>query len=512
MEPPTKVPVLRLCSLHLSPSEMLGPSQLIENYLGVQLNANYRYLSVGLSDAVCFIWSRRPRGTEDVLLQNIAQIKIFKKIIRLLRDDRPLSSLSDVSNEKYRLDIRYESPPENAVIKKLECRAELITAIFHERIIEKQSPLMRCYRDVLATVLEWHMKEFFKDESLLQLKATTSCPTLMEELGDPLIKLSPSGRMIRRSSQSNVHRLMPSFEKTDGNAFDPRLLVKELSMDCLDYCRSYWLGISDLKLEYVKLIDLKLLEKPQIGLLVEEMVARDITIELVGERLALDIARNVLQVSMIHSRTELTLEKSENHALRFQKLLKYLMTGLMIKHNKKEEILDKWNWQAKREKADTNNDQFVYAVMQFFKEDLSQKGGEENKLFQLLILLRQRMYIVPMTVIRAALKEIDLKFENQHPAHEMSYHFLENSSFKYQVSRIASFTQEEKKMQDLPSFQLEMKNVMSASLKNLNIWSSNITIELSLLSNKKKLSASKDLLEQKVCEPLQKLGFTVKMI
>lgn len=508
MEPTVsnKVPVLRLCSLHLSPNEPISPSQQIQSYLGIQLNANYRYMSACMNDNIGYIWSRCLKENEDVALQNIAQTKIFNKIITLLRRDKPLTSLPDLTQQKYKVEIRFESPQESGLVKDIDCRAELVVAIFKQRVMGQQSSLMRCYRDILASALEWHMNEFFKEDSLLHLKATTSCPTILEEFGDSTIKLSPGGRMIRRASQNHIQRLMPAFEKKEEDSSIPCPFFKGLSMDCLDYCRSYWLGIKVLELEYAKLIGLNFLEKPKIGLLVEEEVSRDIAFELSSEKLAYDIARNIRFLTVNNS--------SENHAMRFQELLKTLMVGLRIKYNKKEEILEKWNWHVKKEKADKNNDFFTYAVIQFFKEDFNQIGTDENKLFQLLILMRQRIYVHPMTVIGGALRDIaHVKFEYSHPSRVMNYQFLENSAFKYQVSHFASFTQDVAKKYDPPSFLLEMKNSMSASLEDLNTWSSNITIELSLLhSEKEKLSASKDLLDQKVCEPLKRLGFSVKIV
>jgi hypothetical protein len=511
MEPAVnnKVPLLQLCSVHLSPNEFISPSQLIQSYLGIQLNANYRYMSACISDTVCYIWSRQSKEKEDVSLQNIAQTKILKKVIILLREDKPLTSLADITQQKYNVEIQYYPPPESCGIRDIHCRAELIAAIFMQRVIEKQSSLIRCYRDTLASNLEWHMKEFFKLKPILHLKASTSWPLLNDDVGEPTIKLSPGGRLIKRVSQSNVHRsILPWNSKHPYQDLSP---IKMLNMECLDLCRSYWLGLNK-NAQHEKLIDQNFLENPQMGLLVDEEVARDIKFELVGEKLAYDIARGIQYLSVINC-AALTLEKSdtENHALRFQELLKHLMVGLKIKHNKREEILDKWNWHMKKEGADINKDLLAYAVIQFFNQDLDQ-GADENKLFQLLILMRQRMNVHPMSVIRVALKDINLKFENNHPSRVMSYQFLENSEFKYSVTHFASFTQEDKKNNEYPSFQLEMKNVMSASLKNLDVWSSSITFELSLQSAKKKINESKYLLEQKVCKPLQKLGFSVKII
>lgn len=530
MEPVNKVPLLRLCSLHLSPTEPINPSQIIESYLGVKLNSNYCYLSACLSDTICYIWSRRPKENEDISLQNFAQMKIFKKIIRLLKDDKPLSSLSDVSQEKYKVDIRYHSPSENYVFKNVECRAVLITAIFNERIVEKQSPLMRCYRDVLATVLEWHMQAFFKEESLLPVKSSMSCPTTIDDL-----KLSPGGRMGKRSSQSNLRRSMPwgvSYkeqeipEKKDSSSSDSCQLLKDLKMDCLDHCRSFWLGITELKIEYLKFIDFKLLEKPQMGLLVEEELTRNIAFELVGEKLAHDIERNILHFSVNNVDTELYLSKvdTENNSYRFQELLKSLMIGLKIHYSKKEEIIRKWNFQLKKVSADLKNERLSDAIKNFFMDDLDPHDHDENNLRQLLILARQRMYVHPMTVIRAALKDIPMTFDNDHLSRVMSYQF--NDELKYQVSHIAVVSKDTlsaalknknisppqlELLKDMPPFELEMLNVMSASIDKLDAWSSNITIKLNLLSKKKRLRTKSALLE-KICEPLQKLGFTVVII
>ncbi len=511
MEPFTKVPKLRL---PIFPTEPFSPFQLIEGYLGIQFNPDYRYLSVCLSDSICYIWARRPRDNEDVSLQNVAQTKLFKKIIRILKDDKPLNSLSDVLNEKYRVEIRYNPPLVNNVIKDIECRAELITAIFNERIIEKQTTLIRFYRDVLATALEWHMKEFFKEESS-QLKASTSCPTIMEEFNDPALKHSPGGRLIKRPSQALMHRSLPwklnqPLETKDWNALAPHDAIKSLSLEVLDQYRSFWLNIRETKPEN---LNIALLGQPQMGLLVEEEVSRDIAFELVGEKLAADIDRTIQYIAL-----PAKIEDG-NQANKFHDLLEHLMLGLKIKNRIREEILEKWNWQVKKEEAHLSNDCFPSALTKFFNVELDPNNSEENKLRQLLTLMRQRMYNQPMGVIRAALRDLYLKFEKGDPSYTLSYQFLNDSLIEYKACHktvaLQDVVKKSKKNKDpLPPFQLEMLNVMSASLNNLNVWSSCISIKLSLISEKKKLSSSKELLclEQIISEPLQKLGFKVVII
>lgn len=502
-----KVPILRLCSLHLSPNEPIPPSQQFQSYLGILLNTNFRFISACISDNICYIWSRRAKENEDISLQNIAQTKIFKKIISLLRSDKPLGSISGLSDQKYNLEIQYFPPPESRSIRNVECRAKLIVAIFKQRVMEKQSSLIRCYRDILASTLEWHMNEFFKEEPLLQL-STSSCSTL-EEVCDPMFNLSPRGRLIKKPSQSNLHRLMHSFEKKHETPSFTCSTLKGLSMDCIDYCRSYWLGLKELEMGYAKLIGLNFLEMPKMGLLIEEEVARDIRYDLVGERLAHDIARSILDLSFIK---KITSQKSvtKYHSVLFHAFLKHLMKGLNFSESKESEISNKWDMQVKKAEAEKNNDLLSYAIMHFFNDDLNQKGADENMLSQLLILMRQRMYVVPMSVIMPALREFEMKMENHHPLQEMSYNFQDHS-LNFQVSRIASYKKDAKKNKDCPSFQLVMKNDMSASLNNLDVWTSSITIQLSL-SEKKNLSKYHDLLNHKVCDPLQKLGFSVKTI
>lgn len=515
MEPSYKVPILRLCSLHISPDEPISPSQLIQSYLGIQLNANYRFMSACFCDTICYIWSRRPNESEDISLKNAAQVKLFKKIIRLLRSEKALHSIADLSQQKYKVEVRYEAPPAGDVIKNIEISAELITAIFNDRIVEKQTSLIRCYRNTLATNLEWHMEEYFKAESSFQLKASTSSPAISEEFSDHAVKFSPGGRLIKRASQGNLHRIMPwGLNQSDQSPPVPLEPVKGLSMDCLDYCRRYWCGIVALNLDYVKLIGVEFLEKPQLGLVMQQEVSRDITFDLVADRLAHDIDRSILRVSTNCFGKELILSKIdvEKDADRVKELLQQLMVGLKLKNTIKTSILDKWDWQVKKEKAHLNSDRLAFAIEGFFNNELDQKNVGEGSLKTLMILMRQRMYAHPMGVIQAALKEIPIVFEKDHSSREIKYQFLDDEAVKFQTSYFASFTQESKKMKELPSFQLKMENIMSASLDNLDAWSSNITIELSLCSGKKEPSSSKKTLEQKICEPLKKLGFTVTII
>ena len=516
MEPSnTKVPILRLPALPSVSNKPISPSQLITSYLGVPLNPSSCYLSVCLSDAVCYIWSRRLKESEDISLCNIAQTKLFKKVIRILRNDKPLESLSEVSNEVRSVKIRYENPPERIVIKKMERKAELVAAIFNERMVEEQAPLIRCYRDLLAGVLEWHVKEFFKEELIYPLKATTSSPTILEEFGDPSIKTSPGGRMIKRMSQHPLMpcdweaKLAPTEKKTFAHA------IKDLSMDHLYYCQTLWLF--ERAVEDAELLSLNL-DVKQMGILTEEQIARNISFELDGGKLAIDIDRTIQRIS-INICTNATFLKNAasnkgvwkniNHASRFTDLIANLMIGLKVSHKTKTEILETWNRQVLKEGANQNNELFSDALTQFFNKDLiDQTDIDKRKLWQLLILMRQRMYVHPMLTIKAALtmNQISLQIENDHQSRQMAFQFAENT-VEYQVSSFASISKENlKKDKELPPFELEMLNVMRAPLDNLDTWSSNITITIRALGKKK------ELIEEKVLKPLRDLGFIVIII
>lgn len=503
MEPPNnRVPILRLPALPLCPSEPLSHSQLITSYLGVPLNHSHCYLSACLSETVGYIWSERPKESEDILSSNNAQIKLFKKVVRILRDDKPLVSLSDVSNVKHRVGIRYESPHENVVIKKIECQAELITAIFNERILEKQSLSMRIYRDVFAIVLEGHMNEFFNEKLSSSLKLSKSS----EELDDPSVKYSPNGRMLKKMSQ---HPLMPwdiKPEPVEKKTCDQ--VINDLSMEHLYHCRTHWLNKSPVNDSLLLSLNL---DVPQTGIVTEEEVARNISFELHGDRLAADIDRTMQRISintfLKKEPSNKDIVKNFNKVSRFNDLLASLMKGLKINPSGKQEILEKWNSQVLKEKVNQNHDSFPDALAKFFNEDLDQADTDKNKLRQLVILMRQRMYVHPMLTIIAALtlRDIPLQMDQNHAFRQMSFQFTENA-VEYHASSFAYVSKENLKKIDLPPFELEMLNVMRASLDNLDSWSSKIKITI------KPLSKKKELIKEKVLKPLVDLGFTAIII
>lgn len=507
MQPARTVPLLHLDSMN-------SPSQIIKNYLGVELNSNDRYLSVYSNEAICHIWSRRIREREEASLQNSCQVLIFKKAVSLLKEKKPLNPLSDLS-------VCYAPPKENCKMDNIENRAELIVAIFHSRF-SKDLHFERYHRKNLAFALKWHMKEYFRNESQDHIKGSTSCPTVFEE-----VKLSPSGRILKSTSQNAVPRILPwtlGPSKKD--------LICEISMECLSYCRAFWLGnspdfISEAgEKEYVQLQQSGFLLEPQMGLLLERELAKDIAFSFSGENLALDIGRNISHISVSNACTQSTFSKntkkiSENDAeklnsqsCRFQNFLTNLMLGLKTGFNKREELQAKWNWHVEKERSELSNDSFTFAVKGFFNQELNSLDREENKLMQLLILLRQRMYMHPLLVIREVLKDIPLYFKPDDPSRLMACNFLE-SRFEYQLSYIAELSYEDlkssKKNKLYPPFQMKLLNTMRASLENLSSWSSEITIEISPLPGKKKGSLSNESLEQKVLGPLQKLGFNVNL-
>lgn len=548
MEPKCIDPLLNPSSTFEPPR----PSSPIQSYIGVKLDENYQYLSVCLNNNICFIWSKRPKKCEDASLQNSLQAEIFKKVISLLKGEKPLRNLSEISSDtscSEEIGICYDSPVDNIESQDIESRAVLIAAVFSERMslqLNKKAHYETYHRNHFALALKWHIEEYFNDEKKISINSSSPCPSIVENYAD--LVHSRGGRLTKRSSQSDLRPLLNSFNPQSQdirksprvpileNLNSPKLMFKELGLECLYHCRTYWLGgdhsfsSAAVEAEFLKAKSNGLLNNPLMKLVLEEELSRNIAFSLSTDVLFQDIDRTILHLSVNNSIScsslpKLNLEglkksllidsnKFIYHSARFQNLLTNLMIGLNVNELRKKEILAQWNKLVHIEKYEISNESFYFAVQGFFK-GLNMNDHDENRLRQLIILLRQRMYMHPMLVIKEVLKDIPLQYEHDHPSREMAYHFLRDSAFEYRMSFFASLSQDENKeskKNKLPPFELEILNTMSSSLDDLSSWSSSFTIKLRLLSTIKRKSSLDELFQTKVCLPLQMLGFRVVII
>lgn len=480
------------------PSKIMpqSPTECSEAFLGVQLDAKYRYLIVSDENGKFSLRSVSGAHFEDIPEQNLIQKSQFQSVILKARSGYKIKSLKNLQL----------IPKEN--LKKtnmIEANSEIITSIFFDRV----KPLIKgdeqFYRNAFANFIEWHMMSYFfcQKEEVPQniedtIKQKPSLPKTKSKFSLPVI----SGSTIECSSpRRNSSRIIKINARQEA-------ALKSLGKEGLELCHYLWINNckmpeNSLWKDRITLGEYERMEKngffktPLMNDLIQEQISRMIIPSFNKYSLSGDIKRNLHHVS-IFSEEKPLLSKAdflEFPKERFKIILKNILTSINVPKDILKNIINKWDKFEKEEK-----DSDFHSLCQSFINNLGD-NNYENKLFMLLAVLTQQTYVFPILSIKEIIPEIPIEYQDETKI--LRYMFSSSEGIKFYASFFVNLSPNIKNC--CPYFEMEAFNLLRFT--DQGVWRSELEFRLHIDKN-----VDKKQIDALILDPLLKTGFNVQVI
>lgn len=442
-----------------------------------------------------------PETRRELALSDIAYTQLAQEVITGLVNNDSMPTLS------------------NREIKQIEAQVLIAMEGFKEKLpgfIRKEgSNLEKTNRDILALLLQSYLISHMAPGTVPLLTLLNSENSSSEGSTDS----ADSKR--RKSSPKKVSSLQKFLHSSPIGSREPsprsgennKVLIERLSPEGLEALRVYWTKKLkddrvklecnlDKELDYIQIF--KLGDIPQMHFLVHQKLLSYLKKPEDPQRLFLDIRRTMDYLSIDVSKDKLEKKMTstpEEELSHFKEILKYLLKGLGV-FEENDPILKKWEDSEKEERKEALvEDALAYAGERFIESLQGTKN--EVKLYKLLRLLRQRVYMDPVDAVKEVLEVYNIPLTFKDSKRVMEYRFCENK-IEYFTSLKASL--DSSKEIDFPYFEIEFFISMS-TLKNASEWTPRL--DFWFLLSPKAMSDKKysEKVNKCLIEPLKKVGF-----
>ncbi len=565
-------------------AEPLTPASTIYSYLNIDLNEQNPYLTV--STRWQTLSARKSCNMDDDAIKQKQRL-LFEKVIEKLLSASPLKlpheiivpvstlrdiviklEITDSESNPISLNSSLELQPEKKIKYQilelnpsklernqekskanadqlLELKADIVTAYFFKKITGlnlKGTDIERFHRNTLANALIYHKQQYL----LSDLRSSTSSSDLT------LHESPPKTFTISRSTATSSSDL-----SIKSSMDEPEAALKVLGTQGLAFCQCYWtykhcnqdenygnalklncqnIAASDLDL----LLSSTILQRPQLGILLQEQVIRGIHESFLKEDYFGDIHRMFKYVTLsthlenCHFSYQPPHEKLEQEKHDCDQFGKFLFTilGILDTQNPADHPIMKL-WEERENHSDeivknsSKNKKPIHLKKNKIKESSpiaasledsgtlflkliseSAKNKElnctENKLKRLLSSITQLPYTIPTFGMIPILPKIKVSTSINNRCHE--FKFLTSSQIEICVSNTIKFTKEEQNKEQIPFIELKVDNLLSTDLSESTSWSSKITAQVIPSAN-----AIMSDIQTIVIEPLGKMGIDVKL-
>lgn len=579
------------------------PQDVIEASLGVSLDCEYRYVCPYGRGNDTYLKADKQSGNAKVQAKQMAVFNKVIEILQRSSPLCPLNQrdLFEISSEE-EVDDGGINANDSMTVHNAKnaatAKAELICSIFNERMkpfIVGDASQEIYLRNLLAAALKWHLAKNLKEDSgkdpinapfenrvHIEIKdqrtsldkpepklRRASSPTTSgrseiklsskisgsppESADAKTKKTSTSGNRLHLSLHNLTHsntgsvspkrgdaKISPSQKSLSEKDVLREAMIKQLSLESLKNCRSYWINKHSLtsselnwdNQQYLLVENFKILDNPMMHHLLQCELAKDIAFALDPHILMQDIHRTLDYIDKDHhSRTKAYLRKnileinnqdskSNEDVARFNAevtcfyyILKPLLSELGLKNQKEQEtILSMWKHCAQEELSSEGfgNQSFVVAGEKFFREIRKDDDPFSQKVVSLVTLLRQRFYVHPYNLIHEVTPDIALTYLYDDPHRLMRFDF-KDGKVEFCTSLKAVPSKEATKWKNgeikCSGFEIDLVNVMRSDSSDLKSWQSMIKINVNILND----ITNKNLpvIKQLFLDPLKGVGFNV---